>query len=49
MGIVAAHAHQKGRRKSATNPSRMNVIQKIFRSISKRFYFAVSTFSRSVL
>lgn len=35
--MVAAHAHQKGSKKSANKPSRMNAIQKIFRSI-RRLY-----------
>jgi hypothetical protein len=34
---VAAQAHQKGSKKSANNPSRMNAIQKIFRSISRLY------------
>jgi hypothetical protein len=33
-GIVAPTAHQNGSARSATNPSAVNVIQKIFRSIS---------------
>ncbi len=33
MGMVAARAHQMGSRKSASRPSTVKVIQKIFRSI----------------
>ena len=32
MGIVAPTAHHSGRIKSASSPSAVNVIQKIFRS-----------------
>jgi hypothetical protein len=35
--MVAANAHQSGKRKSATSPSTVKLIQKTFRSI-RAFY-----------